>query len=561
MKKNLKYLLLLFAATAGFAACSDDDTADIQGIQGDFAYIVGGNEALYRATTCEVFHTPDAEEGSVEMEMTVALTRKQSSDVVLTLAVDNTLVDDTYEVIPDGVLNFTDKVTIPAGETKAGVSVTIDSADFPKLTQPQYLVPIVITSASGVQISTISNAAYLIVITETIDPADNLVSVKDATHKYLVKNYTNETNGDTIEATVTIEGTVAAYRPFDIELQVDNSLVAAYNEANGTSFSTIPSNLTVEITTATMETGAKSTSATVSVPDSDRSKLTSDDGYLIPVVLKSVGSATDNGGVVYLTVEVRNFDFESNFFSALYLGDYNLSTWYQFSKPINFTRGYSYVFHIFIDEITRVSRIGDFADINENWINMLRFGQKGDYDTRLEWFVGPNGCRKQLYTPKLEANTWYQVALVYTVSSYQLYVECELVDEYELTDADKETMAGLVSPTFQAIEFNSSWGANYREGNEFHGRLWEMAIFPIALDGDDLSSYCYHGYPDWLINGYGSAHWTFDEGVGYICYDTSGKYENIDFSKTIRCDDESSMVSADVSAYVQWKADQYNSFE
>jgi hypothetical protein len=52
-----------------------------------------------------------------------------------------------------------------------------------------------------------------------------------------------------------------------------------------------------------------------------------------------------------------------------------------------------------------------------------------------------------------------------------------------------------------------------------------------------------------------------DDAAGHILVEKSGRYENIDFTKTTRCDDESSMTSADVSAYVGWKNDPFNSFD
>jgi hypothetical protein len=562
MKKSITYLLLSFAAIASLVACSDDETADVQGIKGDFAYIVGGTEAMYQATECQIYHTPDLEDGSIDMSFTLALTKAQRSDVQLAVSLDNSLVQDGYEAFPDGMIEFPTTVTIPAGETKQTVSFAIANNEFAKLTAPTYMAPIHLTGATGVQVSTNSNTAYLIVNATTINPADNLVIIANSTDNYLVKNYIDGTTGDSISKTLTITGTDAAYKDFSITLAVDDSYVTNYNAVNGTSLLPLPSDVAISIPTAVMSEGATSTQVTVMIPDAERSKLTDANGYLIPIVVKDAGTATvGNSGVAYLVIEVRNFDSSSNFFSTLYLGDYRMATWYQFAKPIEFSNGYTYVFHCFIDEVTDHARIGDFADINENWINMLRFGQKGNKDTRLEWFVGPNGCRQKLYTSALEAQTWYQIGLVYTKDSYQLYVEGVLQDEYTLTDDDKTKMASLVAPAFQAIEFNSSWGANYRNGDEFHGRLWEMAIFPLALDSDDLKQYCYHTYPEWLIRNYASAHWPFDEGVGHICNETSGKYESIDFSKTVRCDDESSMTAADVSDYVGWKADQYNSFD
>ena len=568
MKQIIKKLVL-FAAVAGLAACSEEETADmsVEGIKGDFAYIVGGTEAMYQATSCEVFHTPDLEDGSVEMNLTVALTRAQSHDTSIELAVDASKISEGYEAVPDGLLRFENPVTIPAGEKSRTIAVSIAQEDFPQLTQPQYMAPFSIVAVNGVKISSNSNTAILIISTETIDPADNLINVEESVHTFSVKNYTNETVGDEISATINISGSEPAYKGFEVVMGVDNSLIAAYNEQNGTSYVALPDNVTLTIGEAFIETDGTATSTRVSIADEERSKLTNENGSLVPVVVKDVSPASmaPNCGVTYLVINVVNFSTPSDFFFSLYLGDYRMATWYQFQQPINLSNGYTYVFHVFIDEVTRVARIGNFADINENWINMLRFGQRGDYDTRLEWFVGPNGCRKTLYTKALEEKTWYQIALVYTRSAYNLYVEGELQDSYTLTDEDKTAMASLVSPAFQAIEFNSSWGENYRDGNEFHGRLWHVGIFNRSRDASWIKSNCYHNFSSSVLNSpsrYGlSAYWGFDDGTGVVVTEGTGRYESIDFTKTIRCDDESTMVPADVSPYIQWVADEYNKFD
>ena len=145
-----------------------------------------------------------------------------------------------------------------------------------------------------------------------------------------------------------------------------------------------------------------------------------------------------------------------------------------------------------------------------------------------------------------------------------MYLDGELQDEETLSDEVKAGYAASSNPpVFQAIEFNSSWVTNYREGNEFHGRLWNVSVCPRALTQEQIA-YCYRGMSDrglQLLNWYGGAYWAFDDGTGYIVSQTAGTdMGDIDFSHTTRVDDESSgaYVDADVSQYVQWKADSLN---
>lgn len=574
MKNTFKNILILAAAVFGLAACQEE-VADVQGVVGDFAYIVDGTEAKYAGTTCEVFHTPIGEMGEVATTVTVALTKVQETDVNLVLSVDDSALDGGYDAFPAGVLKFNENVTIPAGEKTAEVAVTVANADFAKLKELKYQAIFRIASASGVKVSSNSNAAYLMVLTETINPADNVINVRGSTSTFEIKQYHGEDGSiETVAAnvtkTITIEGTEPAFLPFDVTLVHDPALIADYNAANGTSYVAVPNDVTVNITTPVkMEKDATSVSATFSVSEADQAKLLDSNGYLIPVKVTNVGDATlsPDCGVSYIAINVKNIEGSADYFSALYLGDYRMSTWYMFQKPIDLSRGYTIIFHMFIDEFDSDNkmRIGDFADANEKWINMLRIGEKSG-ERSLEWFAGPDGARVKLYTPVLEAQKWYQIALRFDNNSYQLYCEKTKVAEYKLSDEEKERMKSCAGypAKFQALEFNSSWGANYRNGSAFQGRLWYVSVWNQAISSSYITRYAYRTMNSAFITNtsYGlQAFWPMDDAAGHILVEKSGRYENIDFTKTTRCDDESSMTSADVSAYVQWKNDPFNSFD
>ena len=511
MKNTFKYLLLLCASAFGFASCQEE-VADVQGVVGDFAYIVDGTEAMYKSTTCYVYHTTTlGEVGEVATQVTVALTEKQASAVDIVVDVDNTSLTGDYNAFPEGVLKFNGKVTIPAGQKEATIDVKIDKADFPKLTEVLYQAPFRIASASGVKVSTNSNIAYLMVVTENVDPIANLLSVEESVTEFGIKNYPNETTitgAEAISKTITINGVDPAFQAFNVTLSVDNTLVAKYNAANGTDYQTLPSGVKVNFTDPiTMAQDAKATTATITVENisnivagENQAYLTDERGYLVPVVLgvnPDEATIDENCGVTYIVIKPTNFETASNFFSALYLGDYRMATWYKFEKPMVFqpspdgNQGYTYIFHVYLDEITRVARIGNFSDANEGWINMLRYGQKGNYDTRLEWWVGPGKLRKHLYAPAIEAGRWYQYALVYNQNSYIMYLDCEEVARVDLT-ADEKAVLTAERCEFQAIEFNSSWGTNYRSGNELHGRISNVVVWNYGL-GKNRITQCYGG--------------------------------------------------------------------
>ena len=605
MKNTFKYLLLLGAAALGLAACQQKEEADIKGVVGDFAYIVDGTEAMYKSTTCYVYHTTTlGEVGEVKTSVTVALTKVQDTDVNIVLDVDNTSLTGSNNAFPANVLKYKNEVTIPAGKKTATVDVTVNKSDFPKLTEVLYQAPFRIASATGVKVSTNSNIAYLNVVTENVDPIANILNVEESVTTFDIKNFPNETiilGAKEISKSIVINGVDPAFQAFDLTLSVDNSLVAAYNAANGTDYQVIPSEVNVTFTSPiTMQQDAKATTAKITVENFSEvnagvntAHLSDERGYLIPVVLSvnpNEATVDPNCGVTYIVVKPTNFETASNYFSALYLGDYRMATWYKFPKPMVFqpsaddNLGYTYIFHIYIDEVTNYARIGNFADANEDWINMLRFGQYGRKTTSLEWWVGPNGCRQgrngnvnsgwknnfrveePLVTPQLQPQTWYQIALVYDINSYKMYVNCVLVAQVNLTEEEKAFLANKRCE-FQMMEFNSSWGTGYRSGNEFKGRFCNLVVWNYALSTRRINQ-CYGGVYngsddprlDYMYQKDWGAFWAFDEGAGPVIKQTGGRpFGDIDFTNTQRCDDEVNTVTGvDVSPYVQWKTDENN---
>lgn len=574
MKNIFKYMLLLGAVAFGLASCQEEE-ADIKGLVGEFVYIVDGAEAEYAAPTCEIFHTPIGELGEIKTEFTVALTKVQKSDVNVVLALDNTSLSDGYTAFPDGVVKFEENVTIPAGEKEVTVEMTVSNDDFAQLTEEKYQAVIRVASANVVKVSTNSNAACMMAVTETIDPADNKISIRrSSASTFEIKHYHGddgsvETVAANVSKDITIDGSEPAFLPFEVTLVHDPALVAAYNEANGTEYLPVPEGVTVNVTSpVTMLKDETSVSSSFSISEADQAKLLDSKGYLIPVKVADAGDATvaDDSEPAYIIVKVKNIEGSADYFSALYLGDYNMATWYMFQKPISMNNGYTYIFHMFIDEFDSDNkmRIGDFADANEKWINMLRIGEKSG-DRSLEWFAGPDGARVKLYTPELEAQKWYHVVLRFDNNKYELYLEKEKVAEHVLTDEEKEKMktcAGYPA-TFQALEFNSSWGANWRNGSAFQGRLWYVSVWSMAINPGNISFTYRTLHPAFLSSSRSGlqAFWPMDDAIGHILVENSGRYEDIDFTKTTRCDDESSMTSADVSAYVGWKNDSFNSFD
>lgn len=562
MKKLLKYLFLSAGAAFLLTSCeeelipSKDTYGAYKGVTGTYAYIVDGTMPEYEAVTAAIQHTPIGELGTIERTVDVAVTKVQEADVTITLGVDNTALESGYEAFPEGILKYENSVTIPAGETSASVTVSVDNADFPSLTAAKYMAAFRITDATGVEVSSNSNLALLYVTTETIDPRDNVVALVEETHTFSITNYTDAQTGDDIWFSLDVIGTEPAFQDFDVVFGIDNDLIAAYNEENGTSYVQIPDGV-IELGTAKMAEDATETSLSVSVDDESRALLKDAPGYLVPITIESAGESTLGTTVVYVIINVTNFDYDSNMFSALYLADKEMACWYKFSQGIDMTDGFLYIFHMFIDENVGQQRVGNIADKDEVWINMLRLGQRNNGE-ELEWWVGPNNNRKNLYAD-VTAGEWHQIGLYYNGDNYIIYVDKEEQARYELTEEDKALNdEGIV---FQGIEFANSWGDNYR--SPFNGRLWNWSVWQ-GVNSRMVSTVLNNTYlgMDESFLSYASryglmAFWPMDEGQGAVLHDECG-WEDIDFTKATRCNDEVTFVPFDASPYVQWVADENN---
>ncbi|MCM1177542.1 MAG: DUF1735 domain-containing protein [Bacteroidales bacterium] len=105
--------------------------------------------------------------------------------------------------------------------------------------------------------------------------------------------------------------TVSSADGYAVGAEVDNSLVAAFNSRNRTSYASLDASY-IEISGVPCQIagGANKSAGTISVAlKGDLSKLTNTNGYLIPVKLTAPGAVTSEGrGVVYVAVAVEKSD-------------------------------------------------------------------------------------------------------------------------------------------------------------------------------------------------------------------------------------------------------------
>lgn len=112
------------------------------------------------------------------------------------------------------------------------------------------------------------------------------------------------------DATFNVYTTVSSESGYEATLAVDNSLIAAYNEQNGTSYAAVPDeNLQIENASITIAAGENVSAEEVHVSlTGDLSGMNAKGGYLVPLKL-SAGSGTvvsESRGVVWAVISVEN---------------------------------------------------------------------------------------------------------------------------------------------------------------------------------------------------------------------------------------------------------------
>lgn len=96
-------------------------------------------------------------------------------------------------------------------------------------------------------------------------------------------------------------------------LAVDNSLIAAYNAANGTAFEALPAaNLKLDYASASIPAGSVKSDDVHVALTGDLSALRASAGYLIPLKLTSSATVDPDNSVVYVVVEVMEQLIKSN---------------------------------------------------------------------------------------------------------------------------------------------------------------------------------------------------------------------------------------------------------
>lgn len=297
-----------------------------------------------------------------------------------------------------------------------------------------------------------------------------------------------------------------------VAFAVDNSLVAAYNEENGTNYKVLPEgSFKLSETESIISSGSNVSNPVMFHLDSTKDM---EDGvtYLVPIGLAKVeGKRLLKSGktqyvIINRTIITNALDFRygTRFHVPGFQKNASLKSMPKLSmecrvKVNTFTKENPY--------ITSVMGIEDDEEIF-----LLRFGDVTIKNNQLQFT-----SKDQLTTSMtFETNKWYHIAIVFDGSTLRLYVNGK-------EQASKQATRGAVNLYNGVFNFGYSYNGRYLDGSISEARIWSKALTQAEIEGN----VCYVA-PD--TEGL-LAYWRFNEGKGNLSKDLTGHgYDAINFN-------------------------------
>ena len=348
---------------------------------------------------------------------------------------------------------------------------------------------------------------------------------------------------------VTVSSTGRATSDIKVNVAIDNSLVEKYNKDHKTSYYALPeSALQLDSNYVVIPQGATSSKANflhvVTYKDFVDGRI-----YIIPITITSVENTElevlETSRTLYLRIS------RVVYFNSLDISDYGMYSNFIFDDALAVDLPtYTYEIKCFINQwhpgSEPISRLCQWTSKTESRSNMLRFGENGQDINSLQW-VHPAGniVSKARFTP----GNWYTISLTYNGSVLAMYVD-------GVKDVEA---AGDGTTNFQRFELGMSWGGGYPQKQRFLGRVCEVKVWNRALSPSEIQlGIC--GVDPTSSEGL-VAYWKFNEGEGHIFHDATGHGYDMDWSKTVRDNQENGVLNEfDYSAKVEagWIFDDKN---
>lgn len=314
MKTNIvkcfSYCMLAVAALS-FVSCSSDDSYDVVGNSDNLVYLDVRGPKTYES---KLLSTPVGIFGMAGAFIPVhaqhATSGMASVEVVDSLVARYNRENKTeYPAFPAEALKAL-QIT-PAqfsNNQKDTIQVSVPEDKFALFTEPTYVLPVKLSTAQGGTVTEIENykIAYILV---NVSSTDNFISIdgNKTSNCGIAKTPVGTFGSVSAQYGTTIKAAVAT--DWTSTFEVDNSLVASYNEAHNTEYAALPADAlaALEITSNVIAKGQTSSTANIKVSLPDNIAQALDKSYIIPLRLKTTyGDKTyqEDNDVAYILIDV-----------------------------------------------------------------------------------------------------------------------------------------------------------------------------------------------------------------------------------------------------------------
>ena len=313
---NILFCGAMLLSAAALTGCSEDETYDVYGEKTNRVF-VDPNQS--NVTECTVYKTPIGLCGDALANIHVRMQYPAQQTVKVSGAADMSLVAEyneqnstEYAALPDAAVKALEitPAELEGGKSTADLQVSLPTEARTSLTESDYVLPIRIASPGGKddgrEISTLDDksTAYLVIHTSDEDIASLTGS------KTVDCNIVNTPVGvfGGVDSKFTVSLKASVYTDVQLSAEIDNSLIAAYNEENGTSYEALPSDFAsvLKVNATTIKPGELSGDVAVTM-DSEKAKQLSG-SYIVPMHIAmtySDGTKKVFDEPVYTTIGVK----------------------------------------------------------------------------------------------------------------------------------------------------------------------------------------------------------------------------------------------------------------
>ena len=316
MKTNIvkcfSYCMLAVAALS-FVSCSSDESYDVYGNPDNLVYLDLRGPKTYEskllATPVGIFGMAGA---FIPVHAQHATSGMASVEVVDSLVARYNRENKTeYPAFPAEALKAL-QIT-PAqfsNNQKDTIQVSVPEDKFALFTEPTYVLPVKLSTAQGGTVTEIENykIAYILV---NVSSTDNFISIdgNKTSNCGIAKTSVGTFGSVSAQYGTTIKTAVAT--DWTSTFEVDNSLVASYNEAHNTEYAALPADAlaALEITSNVIAKGQTSSTANIKVSLPDNIAQALDKSYIIPLRLKTTYDGKtyqEEDDVVYILIDISN---------------------------------------------------------------------------------------------------------------------------------------------------------------------------------------------------------------------------------------------------------------